>query len=67
MVNLKQYCGKGFQKALAVLTLLSMFISFGAVTASAAGTAKITVSSCTVERGASASVAFNLEENPGIW
>lgn len=67
MIDLKQSHGKGFQKFLAVISLICLLLPFGAVTASAAGTAKVTVSSCTVERGASASVAFNLEENPGIW
>ncbi len=67
MIGFKQYCGKGFRRFFAAIALLGMLLSLGAVTASAAGTAKITVSSCTVERGASASVAFNLEGNPGIW
>lgn len=48
------------------LCLLLLF-GLGGITAEAAGTAKITASSCTVERGAAASVSFNLSGNPGIW
>ena len=58
---------KSYGKVLAVLTLLCLLLSFGTVTANAAGNAKVAVSSATVERGAFASVSFNLEGNPGIW
>lgn len=63
----KKFYDKKIQKVLAVISLFCLFFTFGTTTASAAGTAKVTVSSCTVERGASASVSFNLEGNPGIW
>ena len=68
MTNLKRSYGKGLPKVLAVISLLCLLFSLGAVTVSAASTtANVTVSSCTVERGTAASVAFNLEGNPGIW
>lgn len=67
MIDLERFYGKGFRKFFAVISLICLLLAFGAVTANAAGTAKITVSSCTVERDAIASVAFKLEENPGIW
>lgn len=55
------------KKAIAVLCLCFLLLTFGTGKANAAGTAKIQVSPCTVERGATASVAFHLENNPGIW
>lgn len=66
-MRLKGFCGGRLQKALAVIGLICLLLSFGAVTASAKSAAKITASSGTVERGDSVSVAFNLEGNPGIW
>lgn len=67
MIGLKKSCGRRLQRVIAVISLLCLFLSFGAVTAKAEGIAKVTISSCTVERGASVSVDFNLEGNPGIW
>lgn len=67
MMKLKEFYGGGFRKALAIISLLCLLVSFGAVSASAQSAAKIAASSCTVERGDSASVAFNLEGNPGLW
>lgn len=66
-MRLTGFCGGRLQKALAVIGLLCLLLSFGAVTASAKSAAKITESSGTVERGDNVSVAFNLEGNPGIW
>lgn len=67
MIGLKKSCGRRLQRVIAVISLLCLLLSFGAVTAKAEGIAKVTISSCTVERGASVSVDFNLEGNPGIW
>ena len=68
MTNLKRSYGKGLPKVLAVISLLCLLFSLGVVTVSAASNAaNVTVSSCTVERGTAASVAINLEGNPGIW
>lgn len=67
MIKSKGLYDRGFQKVLAVICSLFLLFSFGAVTASAQSAARITASSCTVERGDSASVSFNLEGNPGIW
>lgn len=67
MIKSKGLYDRGFQKILAVICSLFLLFSLGAATASAQSAAKITASSCTVERGDSASVSFNLEGNPGIW
>ena len=68
MTNLKRSYGKGLPKVLAVISLLCLLFSLGVVTVSAASNAaNVTVSSCTAERGTAASVAINLEGNPGIW
>lgn len=67
MINLRHFYGKELKKFLVGIGLICLLLLFGGVTAGAAGNAKVTVSSCTVERDASASISFNLENNPGIW
>ena len=67
MIDLKKSYGGRLQKVIAVISLLCLLLSFGAIPASAAGTAKVTVSSCTVERGTLATVTLSIEGNPGIW
>ncbi len=66
-MNQNQSFLKGCKKIMAVISLLCLLFAFSGVTASAAGNPRVTVSSGTVERGAEASVSFNLEGNPGIW
>lgn len=68
MIKWKEFYDKGLKKVFAAVCFLCLLFSLGAVTAGAQSTnAKITVSSCTAERGDNASISFKLEGNPGIW
>lgn len=56
-----------FSKFFAAVCALCLTASLGAVTAGAAGSGKISVSSGTAERGGTVSVSVNMAENPGIY
>lgn len=55
-----------FSKFFAAVCTLCLTASLGAVTAGAAGSGKVSVSSGTAERGGTVSVSVNMAENPGI-
>lgn len=67
MTKLIKAYGRELGKKLAVFGLLCLLVSFGTVTVNAENAAKITVSSSTVDKDATASVGLLLEGNPGIW
>lgn len=56
-----------FSKFFAAVCTLCLTASLGAVTAGAAGSGKVSVSSGTAERGGTVSVSVNMAENPGIY
>ncbi len=59
----------GIGKTGAILAICFLLLAAfpGSLRVCAQGKAKLTASSCAVQRGDTVSVAFSLEENPGIW
>lgn len=63
----KKRIGISVRKAAAMLCLVCMLFLFCIVQVNGAGTAAITVSSCSVELGDTATVTVRLDGNPGLW
>lgn len=59
--------GIGKTGAILAICFLLLAAFSGSLWVCAQGKAKLTASSCAVQRGDTVSVAFSLEENPGIW
>lgn len=63
----KKFYSSGFKRILVAVSLSCLLAASWTIPSKAQNTTRITASSCTVERGTTASVAFTLSGNPGIW
>lgn len=66
---MKQKNTNSLRKIFAGLCMFCVLIviCFQTISVNAKGNAKLTASTCTVDRGETATITLRLEENPGIW
>ncbi len=67
MVRQKRTAGSTAARLLALVCVLCLLVSLGAVTALATGEATVRVGTATAERDTTVDLTIKLESNPGIW